>query len=890
MKSKKSLDKLIENIKQYHGKGILSPDDFIEYFNETMEELQITNQIDTNTFKEDLIEYLKVIDWFSDIGRLIAKSFFNKGLTIETVQSEGDKAQYRVNTQDYTNYIITDYLEARHKKHFNNPVPPLDSNGGVSSQDIAADWHITLHENGIKTSIETVASVLIEFERSYVEKLDKQGLLPEFTRIQEVFSNAKFDEHRELTAIQILEEITNLYLQQYELSSILQHFHHDKIKTLSPNIDTIFELYSSDKEKRVSKLKSMMKILDLNVMTELTDNPKDIHSTTVETPAIEKDLASAQSEPQPLKIIKEPATTSTESKAQEPLSVEHILEQYCEEKISDDEYRVVSDFYIMKEYGKYQLYKRIAGKKDEPENKLVSRKPFFVIARTHHIEDEVMGVRIASIDEVQAGKFLSFDLGAIEGASFKKQLNNKGYKVTDIKILTEYIHSIEDKSDLPLVITSNKVGWIEHVGQFGFVLPNGKGIGITGLEYSGVNPNLVHAIEQKGNLNTWLSIFEKLDLEKAHPRIAFLLFSALLPLFANYHDTYEGFTINITPDYSEGKASSNGKTTVQQLMLSLQGSIPHWHTNWNKSANAIEDYLHTNIGAYLDDTSKTKMTPQELEDMIYSISDAESRGTARQASRDRKTVLYSTGEKDFLKHTGKDGVYVRYVDVGIKRNDYGSNDSDVTRKIVDHIKKTVVSNYGFVYPEAIRIFMDSKKDILDSTDKYIDAMAQDGQYDNASRIAKRYAMIAVCGEVFIDVMRKLTGDRELYTNLDPYQISLDMFKVHDQRLLDMDSTEQDLSGNLLDDFINQFTIDSDDDLIAHDGKKLGYIKDDQIRIIKEKAVITDYLPQGSTISDLNEVAKSSDRYVQVKSNNFTRKSIPGKTQYRYFVFSKNKEQ
>ncbi len=962
MSNDNPLKTLLGSTRQYHSRKLLKADEYISLLSDTLSTLHLTSKIDLTMLSQEIRNFVMILDWFGHISTKITQNFYDWGLHINLLEKDGSKLQYRQNSDEFVNYIITEYIEKKHKKHFGTTLPALHSHQGINLSDITGDWHTVTQDNGITLTIETIVSSLIEYERSYMSQLANSGTLQTLQNIHKVFSNMNFNSPEEAIIVQVLEQCTELYLTQYEISSILLPFHLGE-EGVSINLDKIYEKYSPAKNLTVRKTIEMINVLKqddkhLNdaeskrimqelenladdVITESTTNewehpgaeqkrlkkvirniqsksekkqrvPKKTKQTKLPLKDIEKDdesqpiindipvkshntetvhikeLQSFSSSEQPMKIFDEPDIQKEVDSQSDPLTMTQILEKYCEEKLSDDKYRIAGEFYLMKEYGRYSLVMhnghKTIGKGDEafeePIYKRVSKTPYFVVAKTVHLQSGNQGVQLVAVNNDKLGEYTSLTLGDADSKKVKTALRNKGILIESPKLNSDYIDSMYQTISRQLFISDN-VGWVEHAGQFGFVLPNKFGIGINGLEYSGKNANLLHAIETKGNLEAWLSIFESLDLEKAHPRIAFLLFSSLLPLFAGLHDTFEGFVINITPDYSEGKGSSNGKTTLQQLMLSIQGSVEHWHTNWNKTALAMEDYLYTNVGAYFDDTSKTKMKAEELEDLIYSISDAQSRGSSRQSARTRKTVMYSTGEKDFLQHTGKDGVYVRYVDIGIKRNDYGSNDTEETRKIVDHIKKTVVSHYGFVYPEAIKIFLANKDDILERTDIYIDKMAEHGRYDNASRIAKRYAMIAICGEIFIDVMRSLTGDSNLYSSLNSFEISLNMFKVHDQKLIEMEQSQGAVSENLLSELLNKFSEDEQHTLYDKDGKAIGFVEEGNMYYIQSK-VVTGNLPDKMTKKDF--FSKIDKALVVDSSKGITRKYIENGKSIRYDIF------
>ncbi len=910
MEKKTSLDKLIGNVKQYHTKRLLPPDDFIGYFNKTLEELQITNKIDTNIFKQDLIKYLKVIDWFGDIGRLIAISLFDKGLKIDIFQSEGDKLQYGVNTQDFTNYIITGYLDKRHKEYFHTPVPSLNCNGGVKPNNMKGDWHMATHDGGIKTPIETIVSVLIEFERSYVKQLEKEGSLPELTRIREIFNNAELDNHKDLTALQVLDEITYLYIQQYELSSILKYFRRNDMESLSPNIDKIFELYSDDKDKRVRKMMGLIKILDPNtihvtskraknikskltatendIITEITQDSKDTIHDAAAVSDTKKELSTVSGEHQALMIAGEPEVTHVANTAEIPPSVEDILEKYCEEKISDDLYKVIEDYFIMKKGSRFILKKfmgiKVTGKGDDAveteEYKEVSQKPFFVVARTQHLEEDTQGVRLASIGDIINNTYEAFSLGDLGNSSFVKRLNNKGYKVKNKKLAEDYINILEEVTDKQVFI-SNNVGWVNHNGLFGFVLPTGKGIGITGLEYSGKNPNIKNAISRGGNLNKWLSIFDVFNLDKAHPRLQFLLFSSLLPLFAEYYPLFSGITINIGPDDSEEKKSSNGKSIMLRLLLSVQGnsteSSSSWFGNWKINLQGLEKSLYTCVGSYHDDTSirDDDFTDKVIENSIYSISTGKARTTSVKEGKDRRTVLFSSGESEILGHNAKDGAYARFINVGIKRSDYGS---DKTKEIVDHIERISKEHYGFVYPVAIRIMLENKEAIFEEIDIYQNQLLETYKHDLAVRLAKQYALIAVCGNIFIESLKMLSKGKYNFDNIDSFEVAREMFIVHDEKLQRMDAAKKEQPSNLLQSILDNFEENSQSELF--DGsEKVGFIKDGHYHILAGK--IKNYLPSGMTKQAFTKEMNKLGRLIE-KSKAITQ----NKKTERYDVFRK----
>lgn len=958
MKSKRSLEKLLRSTRQYHARALLSPDKFISLFTDTLSELKVTKKIDAERLESEIRDYLDIVDWFGHVSTKITQNFFDKGLDIAVIDKDGSKAQHITNSDLFTNYIITEYIEERHKKKFGSSMPELHSHQGIKPSDIQRDWHTATQDNGITLTVETVVSSLIEYERSYLSQLASRGTLAALQNIQKIFSSVSYSNPTEATIIQILEQCTELYLMQYEISSTLLPFHLSD-EGISSNIDKIYETYSPGKDQMVRKIVGMISVIARqtgdktskkkiakelerladDVITasiidewehpetvefykkiiekfkskstepalaprkqktderirpevEVVEPPKVVNmpKTAIAPPKKIEALNAVKSEPQSVEITKEPVPASNKNEDTKSLSIEDILAKYCVEKVSENEYRVVGNFFIMKEDGRYVLQKlmgmKTAGKGDEaydePQYKLVSRTPYFVIATTEHLEKGDQGIRLSALTDVGIKEHINLTMGEVSTAKLKKVLRNNGILIDAPKENVEYIDSLSLEVENPIFV-SDKVGWVEHAGQFGFVLPNGKGIGITGLEYSNENSSLSNAISQGGDLQEWLSIFDVFKLEEAHPRLQFLVFSSLMPLFAEYYSLFSGITINIGPDDSEEKKSSNGKSVMLRLLLSAQGnsteSSRSWFGNWKINLQGLEKSLYTCVGSYHDDTSikDTGMTDKDIEDIIYSISTGKSRETSVKDGRDRRTVLFSSGESDILGHGAKDGAYVRFINIGIKRTDYGSGD---TKPIVDHIEKMTKKHYGFVYPEAIRIMLKDQEAILSRINNYQTELLKVSRHDLASRLAKQYAVIAVCGDVFIEAVKTLSNGKYDFSSIDTFEVSREMFIAHDQKLLDMDSTEQKLSGNLLDDFLNNFKKNEQHQLHNKDGEKVGFVKDSKYHIISGK--VKGHLPVNMTKNNFIDKLNGQGQLIE-KSKAITQ----NKKTARYDIFKKS---
>ncbi len=938
MKEIQSLEKLLSSAQQYRSKALLEPDEFMELFDNCLIELQITKKIDSVSLRRFIKKYLLIADWFKSINSITIKALLREDFSTIFSDNKENEAQYLPYTYMYVDSVVIALIKDRHREVFGTLMPELYGRYNGDTSDIKNMLHIAKGKDGnIIATVETIASSIAELYLYYTGELISDGQLPELSLIEKAFDGADYANPNEEKIIQVLKLCVDLYLKQYVLSSIFLPYR-GYTDDLSENIDAIYESYSKENDQAVQKIiaiytdlyqdelthrlgggkftnsseraevtvskqehpeaksiktsnendeekvmpePSDLQMSDNNKITKITDNLKTGENEKQAEPTAAETLSPMVSEPQPLHISDEPIQKTEKTEEPKP---QDLYEQYCERKISDDEYKISDNFYLRREHGKFLLIQKLPTKSDTNKYITASKVPYFIIARTEHLETGVQGVRIAALKDGKLDKAIDISLGEADSKKVATTLRNKGILVDSPKASAAYIDEMYQQIERQIFISDN-VGWVEHAGQFGFVMPDDKGIGITGLEYnSAANQKLKFAIEESGDLDLWLSIFDLLDLEKADTRIQFLLFSALLPLFANYHPAFEGFSIHIMPDTSRGgSTSSNGKTSLQKLMLSLQGNVPEWFTNWNKTYAGMEQYLYSNVGAYLDDTKKAKsMKKGEFEDIIYSISDAQSRGTDNKQPRTRKTVLFSSGETTLLQHVPDDGAYVRYVDVAIKGSDYGI-DEDKLRKYYGLVHKTVDSNFGFVYPVAIRVLLDNRDEITKRADTYIEKIGKEGGYENAERLARRYGMIAVCGEVFIEVMRKLTGTKNLYSKLDPYKVALDMFLTHDQRLVGMSEKEYKISEDMLGDLLSNFQHNDSGELIARDNKQVGFIDNSTYSILS--STVKSCLPEGMTKTTFSKLLEEKGLLLE-KSKNISR---DGKTS-RYDIFLKKTEE
>ncbi len=829
------------------------------HFDEQLHRMFAELQIPDSSFfdlQKILSSRLDLMDWFAQKSKEIVKEIFHDYTRFTTIAFD-DAAiiRHQSNTREYLQKKLFPDLEKQLRIVYPNRGlnPRLEEFAFEGLFDYGTKWHV-LHygDNRPTLLVEYIPALNLVMLDSLLESATEVYHDLSGDDLKIYFEKLELDFPVSYLKIKIIDHFVRFFLDEYKIASVLQPFQENELTHRQFENHERLRNVTSKTEYHYRELSKLTKALDENTGRVPKDAPAEAQTPETKREEFTKlqnysKEGIAKESTKSHMPVEEPAPSLSadiaDANSQQADDHYSLKERVSGKTFGDTSEDVIGNFHMMEYEGRKKLCKKEWNEKLNKDMLTVVSDPFYIVGRTYHIENDMRGVRLASSIERQTGKYNAFTLGELDAAQkLKRKLNDKGYKIANPSLASEYINLVEETLNDTIYI-SNKIGWTDIEEKKGFVVPKGDGIGIAHLEFDGSDEKLLYAIRREGSLEKWLGIFDLLDLEKAHPRIFFLLASALLPLFANFHPQFEGFTINIAPDDSEGSSSSNGKTTIQQLMLSLQGSIPKWHTNWDKTLLGIEEYLHTNVGCYLDDISKTKLSSKEREELIYSISDGQSRGTANKQARERSTVLFSTGEGKILGHQGKDGVYVRYTDVHLKRDDYGAPTVDETRKIVDHIKATVRQNFGFVYPEAIDMMLRGREELIERADTYTEELAADGRFENAGRIAKRYAMIAVAGEIFIESMRRLSQDPQRYSGINSYEIAREMFLIHDKKLVNQEEDAQSLAEKALVELFDHFDIDGDM-VLTETGEYAGKIDGDTVAI--KASQVKKFLPEGMT--------------------------------------------
>ncbi len=415
---------------------------------------------------------------------------------------------------------------------------------------------------------------------------------------------------------------------------------------------------------------------------------------------------------------------------------------------------------------------------DEDKEIVVSKVAYYHLTKTHNLDDSIEGCILVSYRD---GRTVQLQLQMSDIAETQKlvrMMANRGILISKGALNRDYVYeqNLECRETKTFV---NTLGFRQVNNQLCFVYPEGKSIGES-VYYSKVDPEMKHALGIRGDAKVWIkNVILPLNLSNEIPSIPFLLFSSLMPLFSTIVSGFQGTMINIIPDEAEGKTSSNGKTTIQRAMLSMQGS-QEWMASWNMTANAIEAKLHNGFGAYLDDLSSSSI--KNMEKVVYDNANGTQRGrlnrdgTAKIIKR-RNSVIFSSGETQVLDiDNTKDGAFVRAFDIAIKASDFGSDDINHTKMVADGIAATVRDHYGFVYRMVANMIIARQDYILEQIARYKSHFVAMSQDVLTKRLALTYAVIATCGDLMIIAIQKLSGDPTLLSQLDPLHITAVMFR------------------------------------------------------------------------------------------------------------------
>lgn len=336
------------------------------------------------------------------------------------------------------------------------------------------------------------------------------------------------------------------------------------------------------------------------------------------------------------------------------------------------------------------------------------------------------------------------------GESVRENLLSMGVSIRNPKLLTQYLNDI-----LPIKKTrcTLQLGWCDNV----FVLPDctyGKHKQHEIIFQSEQKP--IEEYTPKGSLDGWRDNISTLAIN--NPLLIIAICCALSgPLIELCHAESGGLHF-----YGD---SSTGKTTLVQVACSVWGGEKYMRS-WRATSNGIEGAATMFNGTLLALDEISECNPAEVGKIIYALGNgygkqrATKAGTAKAITRWRTSVI-SSGELTVSAIIGdsgerpKAGQTVRLIDLSAQRT-YGAWDDlhnfTTGSSLSEHLKNQSVTNYGHTGREFLKnltldekSFSDRLHNIMGLPEFNIETMT--GQ---AKRVAKRFALLALAGELATD--------------------------------------------------------------------------------------------------------------------------------------------
>jgi len=342
-----------------------------------------------------------------------------------------------------------------------------------------------------------------------------------------------------------------------------------------------------------------------------------------------------------------------------------------------------------------------------------------------------------------------------DGADVRRELSSMGLTIAPTKSARDMLASfiqvwkVEDRARC-----ADRLGW--HGSVY-----------VTADESIGENGELVvfqnaHAVDpalaQTGTADDWRQSVGA--LASGNTRIVFALSVAFAGALADVAGEDSG-------GFHLRGGSSSGKTTALKVAASVWGNPSAYVRMWRATANGLEGLaaLHNDGLLILDELSQ--IDPREAGDAAYLLANGQGKarasrtGTARQAARWRLLFL-SAGEESLSALMAKGGKRanagqeIRLADI---EADAGAG-MGAFEQLHDHatpaemalaIKDAATRHHGAVGIEWLRRIVADRANLADflhsGMAQFVEAVTPTGAAGQVQRVARRFALVAVAGEL-----------------------------------------------------------------------------------------------------------------------------------------------
>lgn len=378
--------------------------------------------------------------------------------------------------------------------------------------------------------------------------------------------------------------------------------------------------------------------------------------------------------------------------------------------------------------------------------------PIHIESVTCDISESNFGRLLKFINTLNNWRTWSMPMSLLSGTGepVRETLLSMGVSIRNPKLLTQYLNDILPSRKTRCTL---QLGWCDNV----FVLPDctyGKHKRHEIIFQSEQKP--IEEYTPKGSLDGWRKSIAALAVN--NPLLIIVICCALSgPLIELCHAESGGLHF-----YGD---SSTGKTTLVQVACSVWGGDKYMRS-WRATSNGIEGAATMFNGTLLALDEISECNPAEVGKIIYALGNgygkqrASKTGAAKAITRWRTSVI-SSGELTVSATIGesgerpKAGQTVRLIDLSAQRT-FGAwddlHDFTTGSALSEHLKSQSVTDYGHAGREFLKnltqdeqSFSDRLHNIMASQDFNIGIMT--GQ---AKRVAKRFALLALAGELATD--------------------------------------------------------------------------------------------------------------------------------------------